>query len=98
VTVRRTEAAAAPQAAQLLRRLSMTSRLEQLTVSALEDGEQGEPEEDVPSSPQFASFSPCATLDCSVLSSIVGGSRSDLSLHSEIAPDHRSHGVLPGGH
>ena len=53
--------------------------------------------EEVFQNPRLLSFLPCATLDHSVVSSISGGSRSDLSLHSEIAPDHRSHGVLPGG-
>lgn len=46
---------------------------------------------------QFASFLPSAVEDHPVVSSILGGPRSDLSLHSETAPDHGSHGVLPGG-
>lgn len=48
-------------------------------------------------SPSLLLFYSLPFLDHSVLSSILGGSRSDLSLHSETAPDHGSHGVLPGG-
>lgn len=57
VTFHRTEAATTPRFTQLLHKLSTTSHLEQLTVSASwKIGEQGEPEEDVPSSTTVCFF------------------------------------------